>query len=176
MAATADIRGMLLGGKPSSIGRADEVVALCRKEPAAYTPLLNCLWDEDVIVRRRAANAVEKLARTDAARLQRRETALMLLAEETCEPHVRWALALTVPRLRLNRAECHHFAGVLRGYLRDKSSIVRTFAMQGLADLTGQSPDLRPEALDTIRALTRSGTPAMRARGRHLQQKLEAKQ
>jgi hypothetical protein len=46
--------------------------------------------------------------------------------------------------------------------------------MQGLADLTRHDPSLLPEVLDMLRILSRSGTPAMRARGRILLKKLEA--
>jgi hypothetical protein len=45
--------------------------------------------------------------------------------------------------------------------------------MQGLAELTFQDPSLLPLALDLLRLLTRSGTPAMRARGRMLLKRLE---
>jgi hypothetical protein len=62
---------------------------------------------------------------------------------------------------------------VLQGWLDDKSSIVKTCAMQGIADLTRQDPTLRDEVLDLLRALRRSGTPAMRARGRILIEQLE---
>jgi hypothetical protein len=45
--------------------------------------------------------------------------------------------------------------------------------MQGLAGLGRQNPSLLPEVLDLLRILTRSGTPAMRARGRILLRGLE---
>jgi hypothetical protein len=63
---------------------------------------------------------------------------------------------------------------VLHIYLEDQSSIVKTCAMHGLAGLTRLDPSLLPEVLDLLRILTRSGTPAMRARGRKLMRRLEA--
>ncbi len=86
---------------------------------------------------------------------------------------LRWQLALMVPRLQLTAAECARAAGVLQGWLEDTSSIVKTFAMQGLADLARQDASLQPMVLDTLRTLSRSGTPAMRARGRILLKRLE---
>jgi hypothetical protein len=77
-----------------------------------------------------------------------------------------------LPRLQLTASECRRVA-ILQSYLADKSSIVKTFAMQGLIDLTGQCASSRPTVIDLIRTLTRTGTPAMRARGRKLLQKLE---
>jgi hypothetical protein len=57
---------------------------------------------------------------------------------------------------------------ILIDYLRDSSSMVKTFAMQALADLTKQAPELRPAVLQQLKKLTVRGTPAMRARGRKL--------
>jgi hypothetical protein len=79
-----------------------------------------------------------------------------------------------VPRLKLTPLECRRVAEVLQEYLEDRSSIVRTCAMQGLADLTRQNASLRPMVLDLVRSLTRTGTPAMRARGRILLVQLQA--
>jgi hypothetical protein len=56
--------------------------------------------------------------------------------------------------------------------LDDKGSIVRTPAMQGLADLAARDLRLRKQILPILRELTLTGTPAMRARGRHLLKKL----
>ncbi|HZL56576.1 MAG TPA: hypothetical protein VFC21_05835 [Bryobacteraceae bacterium] len=114
---------------------------------------------------------MEKISREQAPLLQRYKPALLGLLAEATQQELRWHLALAVPRLRLNPAECRRAAEILRGYLEDRGSIVKTLAMQGLADLVRQAPALREEVLDLIRALTRSGTPAMRARGRLLIQR-----
>jgi len=46
--------------------------------------------------------------------------------------------------------------------------------MHGLAGLTRWNPSMLPEVLDMLRILSRSGTPAMRARGRILLKRIEA--
>jgi hypothetical protein len=99
---------------------------------------------------------------------------LLGLLAEARENKLRWNLALSVPRIKLSAAEAQRAAEALRVYLEDKSSIVKTAAMHGLADLTRHDPSLLPEVLDMLRILSRSGTPAMRARGRILLKKLEA--
>ncbi len=73
-----------------------------------------------------------------------------------------------LPRLRWNIREQKQVYDILADYLRDSSSIVKTFAMQALADLTTQAPKLRPDVLRRISNFTAHGTPAMRARGRKL--------
>jgi hypothetical protein len=62
----------------------------------------------------------------------------------------------------------------LTGYLNDRSSIVKTFALEGLADLAQNDPGIRPAVIETLREATRTGTPAMKARGRKLLTRPEA--
>jgi len=81
---------------------------------------------------------------------------------------VRWHVAQMLPHVRWSTREQQRVAQILQGYLRDFSSIVKTCAMQALADLTRQAPDLRPALLRQLQKLTVSGTSVMRARGRKL--------
>jgi hypothetical protein len=61
----------------------------------------------------------------------------------------------------------------LNSYLEDASSIVKTFALQGLADLAQDDPSIRPRVMEILRQATRSGTPAMKARSRELLIRME---
>ena len=92
---------------------------------------------------------------------------------ETEQQELRWHLAAMVPRLRLNAKERQIAISSLNRYLEDRSSIVRTFALQGLADLAQDDPSIRPEVIDVLREATRNGTPAMKARSRKLLLRLE---
>jgi hypothetical protein len=121
----------------------------------------------------RAADAAEKVTRSMPRLLQPHKKELLGLMAETDQQELRWHLALMVPRLSLTAKECRHAAGVLEGYLKDRSSIVRTFALQGLADLARREPSLRPGVVDLLRDSVRSGTPAMKARSRKLLARLE---
>jgi hypothetical protein len=47
--------------------------------------------------------------------------------------------------------------------------------MLGLVDLANQDPSLPPDVLELLRILSRTGTPAMQARGRMPLLKLESK-
>jgi hypothetical protein len=168
MAITQSIRELLDSGDRRSIGRADEVAEFVRRTPSKAPRLVDCLWDENRIVVARAANALEKASRGMPAMLQRHNAALLGLMAEAEQKELRWQLALMVPRLQLKPSECARVAAILKAWLEDSSSIVKTFAMQGLADLIPQSPSLKSDVVEILRALSRSGTPAMRARGRIL--------
>jgi hypothetical protein len=167
------IRNMLAGGDRRSIGRADEVAELVLRRPKKASALVECLWDADGAVVARAANALEKASREHRSILEPFKAALLGLMVEAEQKELRWQLALMVPRLKLTPAECARVAAILNEWLEDSSSIVKTFAMQGLTDLIRQSPSLESEVVDLLRGLSRSGTAAMRARGRILLKQFE---
>jgi hypothetical protein len=167
------IRQMLEPGRPLDPGRVWQVVELVDGQPRHITELIECLWDENVAVANRAGDALERVTREDSDQAQRWKSELLGLMGEVKEKKVRWNLALLVPRLQLTRPECQRAAAAMRCYLDDPSSIVKTSALHGLADLTRQDASLLPEVLDLLRVSGRAGTPAMRARSRILLKKLE---
>lgn len=77
-----------------------------------------------------------------------------------------------IPRLELTTRQRAAAADIFFEYLRDRSSIVRTWAMDALARLAQGDADLRKRVVPLIEDLTETGTPAMRARGRKLLQHL----
>lgn len=164
---------MLLHGDMRSIGSVAEVIELVVAHSSRIQSVVDCLRDEHTGVRMRAADALEKITRDQPALLQPYKVTLLALLGETAQQEVRWHLAVILPRLQLTTRESVRVANILRSYLDDRSSIVKTFAMQGLADLTVQHPELRPSIIDLLRSLAITGTPAMRARGRKLLQKLD---
>jgi hypothetical protein len=167
------IRKMLRPGGRLDPGRVWEVVELIDGQPGKLTQLVECLWDEEPAVANRAADALERVTRDRPAQAQRWTEPLLGLLAETTENKLRWNLALLIPRLKLTVSECRRVAEVLRSYLDDKSSIVKTAALHGLADLTRQDPASLPEVIELLRMAGRSGTPAMRARSRILLEKIE---
>jgi hypothetical protein len=174
MPTSESIRSMLTAGRHClSSGRTAEVIDLVRAHPRKAAQLLECLWDEDPGVAMRAADALEKLSRNHPSLLSSRKAPLLGLLAQATENKLRWSLALTIPRLKLTIPECSRVSDTLQSWLEDASSIVKTCALQGLADLTSQDPSLQPVVLDLLRIHSRSGTPAMRARGRMLLRQLE---
>jgi hypothetical protein len=172
------IRTLLAGGTLRSIGRADEVAALVLRQPGKFRNLIECLWDTDPVVRMRAADAAEKATRLDESLLQPYKQELLGLLAEAVQKELRWHLGAMIPRLQLNTPERRRAIATLQTWLADPSSIVKTFAMQGLTDLALQDAEnaaLRAMITELIRIHTRTGTPAMQARGRKLLAKLDAR-
>jgi len=179
MPAKTGLRSLLAEGKYAlSVGRVPEVVALIQAQPRLAKGLIELLWDDDPGVVQRAADVLERFTRKPSPAVTRiladSKDALLGLLLEAQLKKLRWNLALTLGRLPLTVPDCRCASTALHAYLEDPSSIVKTAALQGLADLTGQDPTQLPAVLDLLRIHARSGTPAMRARSRILLHRLES--
>jgi len=170
-----DTLRLLKGGDRRSIGRANEVADLVFKNPTLFPALIRESWSEDRLVRMRAADAIEKATRTTHSLLQPYKQELLDLMKTAREPELRWHLAEMVPRLWLTSNERKRAIVSLSAYLQDHSSIVKTSALQGLADFAQQDPAIRAYVIKILHKALRDGTSAMKARSRKLLIKLEFK-
>ena len=169
----AGILNNLRGGDRRSIGDVDKVVAAVAKQPALFKDLVRGLFDSDPVVRMRAADAMEKLSADRPRALQPFKAQLFGLAQETRQQELRWHLAQMIPRLDLTPSETRKIINIFFDYLKDDSKIVVTFTMQALSDLAVKQAVVPPRLLSAIEELTRTGSPAIQARGRKLLPKLK---
>ncbi|MCI0697761.1 hypothetical protein L0337_37910 [candidate division KSB1 bacterium] len=86
---------------------------------------------------------------------------------------MRWHVAQLFSRLEWSPKERRLIVDILKNYLTDESKIVKTFSMQALADIAEPDAKLRPQILKLLERLTRTGSPAMKARGKKLLAKLK---
>jgi len=121
----------------------------------------------------RAADAAEKITVTRPELWNPHKKELLGLLEEAEQIELRWHMALMVPRLELNASERQRAAATLQRYLEDRSAIVKTFALQGLADLAQQHARLREPERRALEEDLRKGTAAMKARARKLLKELQ---
>lgn len=164
---------VLQGGDRRSIGKSNQVAATVLRNPRQLPELIECLWSDDPLIRMRAADAAEKVSLSKPDLLQSFKAELLGLAEEATQAELRWHLALMLPRLRLAAAERERARTTLRRYLSDRSSIVKTWALQGMAELARGDAALEAEMVDVLERACRSGTPAMKARSRKLLKQLQ---
>jgi hypothetical protein len=170
----ANILSRLRGGDRRSIGKVSEVVADVRKKPDLLKDLVTGLFDEDPLVRMRAADAMEKISLENPQSLQPFKTQLIRLARQTQQQELRWHAAQMIPRLKLTPKEAATVTDIFFDYLGDKSKIVVTFAMQALSDLTLKKGAASARLIRVIEKLTRTGSPAIQSRGKKLLPKLKA--
>jgi len=159
-------------GDRRSIGRSNEIVAEVLARPALFRHVFDGLASDAPVIRMRAADAVEKITLRRPELLRPFKRKLLAIAGSADQQEVRWHVALMIPRLELTAKERAVAVDIFFDYLRDRSSIVKTFAMQGLSDLAIQDLSLRAKIIPLLEELTEIGTPAMRARGREILQHL----
>jgi len=165
---------MLAGGDRRSIGRSNEVVALVLKQPHLFDILIPGMSLDDALVRMRCADAAEKITALHPEYLRSHKRTLIEDLSRIEQKEVRWHVAAMLARLPLGAKEQERVIGILLAYTNDRSSIVKTVAMQALADLAARDQKLRPLVRRHIEELSAIGTPAMRARGKHLLPELES--
>lgn len=158
----------LEGGDRRSVGRSGEVVADVLAEPQLFEVVFEAMLAGDPVIRLRAADAAEKITATRPELLQPHKRRLLSTVAAQPQQEVRWHVAQMLPRLQLTRRERAAAVERLFEYLDDESRIVKTCAMQALADLSADDEGLRRRVVPLLRQLTETGSPAMRSRGRRL--------
>ena len=168
------VSALLRGGDRRPIGRSSQIVHLVLRAPGRFAELIECLWSDDPIVRMRAADAAEKISAVQPDLLKPYKTELLGVLAEAEQIELRWHLAQMIPRLPITKPEIVRAAQTLQGYLEDRSSIVRTFALQALADLSRKDAELRPMVMELLEQSMVRGTAAMKARARKLLKELKS--
>jgi hypothetical protein len=164
----ASLLNKLRGKDRRSIGRAGEVAREISCAPKLLVEVFEGLLGSDPVIRMRAADAIEKATRDHPELLKPFKRRLLRQVAQIDQAEVRWHVAQMLPRLQLTPSE-HDFAiSILFDYLEDQSSIVRTCAMQALADLAVGSRSLRSRVIPVLELLAKTGSPALRSRGRRL--------
>lgn len=159
---------MLQGGDRRSIGRSNDVFAMVLAQPELFAVLMSGMMLEDPLVRMRCADAAEKISLQHPEYLGPYKRKLIGEFSRIEQKEVRWHVAAMLARLSLTAKEQRRVVEILLAYTNDRSSIVRTLAMQALADIALRDEKLQPEVRSHIEELYVIGSPAMKARGRKL--------
>lgn len=167
-----DLLQKLAGGDRRSIGQSDEVVAEVLADLTLLGIVFEGMLDEDPIIRMRAADVAEKVSVVHPECLGPFKARLLGPIAAFDQQEVRWHVAQMLPRLELSDEERSSAVDILLGYLEDKSKIVKTFAMQALAEFALFDERFRPQVVPILQVLTATSSPAMKSRGRKLLDKL----
>jgi len=168
-----EILNQLKGGDRRSIGRVDGIVRAVLEQPDLFETLFKGMLSDDALIRMRAADAVEKVTRTRPDLLQPYKQKLMDRVAAINQQEVRWHVAQMLPRLALSKREQKKAVDILLKLIEDKSKIVKTCCMQALAELAEKNRQILPGVICRLTELTRTGSPAMKSRGRKLLDKLQ---
>jgi hypothetical protein len=163
----------LEGGDRRSIRGVPEVVDQVLADPGLFPALFDGMSNLDPLIRMRSSDAIEKITASRPEYLVPYKKRLIQLAAASEQQEVRWHLAQLLSRLEFNGLERRRVMEIMSEYLKDKSKIVKTFSMQTLADIAAQDPELRSSIVKRLAKLTRTGSPAMKNRGRKLLERLQ---
>jgi hypothetical protein len=153
-------------------GDAEAVAVEVLQRPALLEEVMACLLDDDRRVSGRAAYVMMRTGEEQPELLWPYKN--LLLGEIATIPlwTLRYRLCQVIPKLNLTPAEIAQAFDLYQSFLADKSGAVRSFSLSGMAELAALDTRLRPEAIEIIEDRMRTGTPAMRARGRKMLAKL----
>ena len=168
-----DIIERLQGGDLRSIGQANEVVEEVLNNPDLFDDLFNGLYNDDPVVRMRAADAVEKVTKRHPEYLKSHKKVLIRHIAGLKQQEVRWHVAQLIPRLKFDEDEKNTAVEILFEYLKDKSRIVQTNALQALVDLAVKDTVLLPRVMDVVERLSQTGSAAVKNRASKLLKNLE---
>jgi len=152
------------------VGASAEVVAAALAEggEAVRAELVTALRGKDKVAVERAARGLKKVAKADRAALYGLRKELLSEAFRAEDVRVQWNLTIAIGRLPLVGRDKAIAVELMFERLRDKSGLNRTFAMQGLMDLSEGDPALRARVVPIVCEALERGTPAMKARAKRL--------
>ena len=133
-----------------------------------FSDVIAGLSHEDVIVRMRCADVAEKVSIAKPIWLAPYKRTLLSLALHATEQELCWHLAQMLPRLNLSPQEHSQSVAILMTYLKHKSRIVQTFALQALFDLARADTKLQSKLIPMFEVLALTGSAAVSARARKL--------
>lgn len=166
----------LAGTDRRSIGHADEVAQEIASNAELFAIVFEGMVSSDPVLRMRAADAVEKATRQNRRVLQPYKQRLLDEVAAVGQQEVRWHVVQILPRLPLSPTERNKALAILESFLQDESKIVQVNAMQALTDLAGDDEQLRQRLIPILARMTRTGSPAVRGRGRRLLEKVGGEQ
>lgn len=162
----------LSGGDRRQLGASEEVVSLVMRDETKFGELFEAMLHEDPIVRMRAADATEKLARTRPDLLAPYRKRLIDEVGQIDQHEVRWHVAQMLSNVRLDAKDRSKATALLERYLHDTSVIVVVESLQTLVDFARDDNGLRKRITPIVERMASRGTPAMKTRARKLQTRL----
>lgn len=158
------ITDWLRAGDLRTDGAADEVAALVTADPDLLADLIDALRSPDDPTRGRAADALEKVARTHGEAVLRYLDLVIELGCRDPVPMVRWHVAMILGYLSPQEEEEERVRDALLNLLHDPSAFVRSWAVVSLCLLARRRPDWGEDILRALQPLELDESKAVRTR------------
>jgi hypothetical protein len=158
--------GMLAGGDLRSDGMSNEVVDIVLSNIELFDDLYEGLGMTDDVVRGRAADAIEKVARSRPDLLVGHMSELIRLASSDSVAMVRWHMAMILGYLAIYEDRVGEIKVALLGLLGDKSVFVKSWTIVSLSIIGRKYPDMSYEIFEAITRLQWDDSVAIRSKVR----------
>lgn len=162
----SDLERWLSGGDLTSDGASDQVVEFVRQRRELIPDLVASLEADEDVVRGRAADALEKLGRSEPEALVGELELFLRRAETDPIPMVRWHLAMLLGHLSSYPEHRKAITGTLLRLLDDQSVFTQSWAIVSLCIVGRQDPGVAEMALPKIARLAQSPSAAIRTKVR----------
>ncbi|HEX8561958.1 MAG TPA: hypothetical protein VF676_03155 [Flavobacterium sp.] len=135
-----------------------------------FDELFIFLFDSDVKLAIRAADAIEKVSLTSIDYFKRHRESILKLLDTADNNQIKWNLALIVSRLPLRKKELGKVWDKLTNWATDRSQskVVRVNSVHGLFNLLSQCPELSVDFHLTVSQIETENLPSLKARLRLL--------
>jgi hypothetical protein len=151
-ASGSDIEQVLCGGDPRSLHGVEQVIAAALADPSALEALFECLFCADAVVRMRAGDALEKIARVRPELLAPYARRLLSDVADVDQPSVQWHLAQIFSEIELTSEQRRRAIAILeRNLERYEDWIVVNLTLSALAHFARDNPALRSELVPILR-------------------------
>jgi HEAT repeat protein len=151
-ASSSGIEQMLSGGDPRSLHGVDQVIAAVLADSSALEALFECLFCDDSVVRMRAGDALEKIARIRPELLAPFTRRLLSDVVDIDQPSIQWHLAQILTEIELTPQQRPRAIAILKRNLeRYEDWIVLNLTLHALAQFARDDPELHRELIPILR-------------------------
>ena len=152
-ASGSDIEQTLSGGDPRSLHGVEQVIAAALADPGALEALFECLFCADAVVRMRAGDALEKIARIQPELLAPFTRRLLSDVADVDQPSIQWHLAQILTEIELTAQQRQRAIAILKRNLeRYEDWIVLNLTLHALAHFARDDPELHRELVPILRS------------------------
>lgn len=171
---THPILQKLAVGTPGVVGASAEVAREIEGDPELFAVVMDGLGAEDVGIRNRAANALDRATRRDATLLQPHADALLECARANLEgATLRRLLPLLLGRLPLGLEDARRVVAYCRPRSERGLVATRSNALDALASMAALHPEIEAEILPVLEAALDDPGVSHRARARLVLERLD---
>lgn len=164
-----DVIGLLSEGDKRTVHNVDRVVEYALSSTQAIPNIIAAMKSSDEGLAMRAADATQKVFATQPKLVKPYTSDLFELLLACSQKEIRWHLAQIMPGLPMTDDQLRRAAAVWReDFYNSDSSIVKTFSLQAMYDISKKNPDVQALFDEMVADALDKGTPAMKSRARKL--------